>query len=92
MKNLLILLFFMLFVSFAKAQMVSSSCSTLIVNAIVAQNPSTDPAQIKPYWDAVCEGIIATVKTAVVSSTGVCTVTSGSSAGPHPTTSTGGIQ
>lgn len=67
-------------------------CADLITNALVANNPGTDPNQIKPYWAIICDKIIETVKTATIDNTGTTVVGSGSSSGSWPTTSIGVIQ
>ena len=91
MKKIIILLF-MLFSLESFAVMNEATCADLITSAVVAQNPGTDPAQIKPYWLAVCQGIIATVRTGTITNSGTATVAGGSSSGPHPVISTGAIQ
>ncbi len=75
----------------SKAGLDKSLCADLVVAKIKAQNPDTDVTRLKPFWEAICDGLIEHIQTsAVVNSTGTGTATvgSGSSAGAWPTTDT----
>jgi len=95
MKNFIQLLFlvliYMFFLNHADAALNKVTCATLISNKIKIQNPSTDVNRIKPFWEAICEGLIEHIQTdGVVNSTGTGTATigGGSSSGTWPTTDT----
>lgn len=55
-KVIFILLFLMSFSTYADLD--KSACADLIVANIQVQNPSGSAAFLKPYWEAICEGII----------------------------------
>lgn len=85
----LLLLLIVLFVTDAKCALNKTTCASLITAKIKIQNPDTNEAQIKPFWEAICEGLIEHIQTdAVVNSTGTgtATITGGSSSGVWPTT------
>jgi len=87
----LILLMSILFANDAKSALNKSTCADLIVAKIKIQNPQTDEVQLKPFWEAICDGLIQHIQTdAVVNSTGTgtATISSGSSSGAWPTTDT----
>ena len=55
-------------------------------------NVADDPNQMDKFAQAIAKAVIDEIQAnAVVSTTGTATVSGGSSAGSHPTASTGGI-
>lgn len=62
----------------ANAALSESSCASLVVSNIQAQNPLADSARLTPYWTAICKGILDHIKSAGQVQV---TITGGSSAG-----------
>lgn len=56
-----------------------SGMASEIVQRITAQNPDTNEEFITPYWEAICEGIIAHLKSNTVVEVTVTGVQAGSS-------------
>lgn len=94
MKKIILIIFITLFSRSTFSALNASACANLVKTEIANLNPSAGSSPyVLEYWTAICKGIIDHIKAAAeVTNNGSCNVTSGSSTGTWPATSTGVIQ